>query len=114
MQTWSTWREFPALGTGGVEPAHGRRVAHRNRVHRPLGADGERSLPCSVRTELDSGGDVPAVLHPAVLRGELEGRLLHMGLEGVLNRKKHPSFLLMPKSHKLHKDTKNVNLKIGP
>ena len=76
MQTWSTWREFPALGTGWVKPAHGRRVAHGNRVHRPLGAVGERFLPCSVRTELDSGADVPAVLHPAVLRGELEGRLL--------------------------------------
>ena len=76
MQTWSTWREFPALGTGWVKPAHGCRVAHRNRVHRPLRAGGERSLPCSVRTELDSGADVPAVLHPAVLRGELEGRLL--------------------------------------
>ena len=24
MQTWSTRREFPALGTGGVKPAHGR------------------------------------------------------------------------------------------
>ena len=37
----------------------------------------------------------------------------HMGLEGVLNwKKKHPSFLLMPNSHKLRKDSKNVNLKI--
>ena len=76
MQSWGTWRKLPALGTGGVEPTHGRRVAHRDRVHRPLGAEGERSLPRSVCTELDSGSDVPAVLHPAVLRGELKRRLL--------------------------------------
>ena len=41
------------------------------------------------------------------------GMLRHMGPEGVLNWKKHPSFLLMPNSHKLRKDSKNVNVKIG-
>ena len=76
MQTWSTWREFPALGTGWVKPAHGRRVAHGNRVHRPLGADGKGALSRSVGAELDSGAGVPPVLHPAVLGGKMERRLL--------------------------------------
>ena len=35
------------------------------------------------------------------------------GPEGVRNRKKHPSFLLMPNCHKLHENSKNVSLKIG-
>ena len=42
------------------------------------------------------------------------GLKAHMCPEGVLNWKKHPSFLLMPNSHKLRKDSKNVNFKIGP
>ena len=29
-------------------------------------------------------------------------------------KKKHPSFLLMPNSHKFRKDSKNLNFKIGP
>ena len=41
------------------------------------------------------------------------GLLLHMGPEGFRNRKKHPSFLLMPNFHKLQEDSKNVSLKIG-
>ena len=39
--------------------------------------------------------------------------VVHMGPEGVRNKKKHPSFLLMPNCHKLREDSKNVSLKIG-
>ena len=38
----------------------------------------------------------------------------HVSWRGPKLKKKHPSFLLMPNSHKLRKDSKNVNFKIGP
>ena len=37
----------------------------------------------------------------------------HMCPEGVLNWKKHPSFLLMPNVQKLRRNSKNISLKIG-
>ena len=37
----------------------------------------------------------------------------HVSWRGPKLKKKHPSFLLMPNSHKLRKDSKNVNFKIG-
>ena len=76
MEPWSPGGEFPALGASWVEPAHGGGVAHRDRVHRPLGADGEGALSRSVGAELDSGAGVPPVLHPAVLGGKMERHLL--------------------------------------
>ena len=36
-----------------------------------------------------------------------------MGPEDPSNRKKYPSFFLMPKFRKLQDDSKNVSLKIG-
>ena len=38
---------------------------------------------------------------------------LHMGPEDPSNRKKYPSFLLMPNFRKLQEDSKNVSLKMG-
>ena len=38
---------------------------------------------------------------------------MHMGPEDPSNRKKYPSFLLMPNFRKLQEDSKNVSLKIG-
>ena len=67
MQTRGTWREFPALRAGWVKPAHGGGVADRDGVHRPLGAEREGALSCSVGKELNSRAGVPTVLHPAVL-----------------------------------------------
>ena len=66
METWSTWREFPALRAGWVKPAHGGGVADRNGVHGPLRAEREGALPRSVGKELNSGAGVPSVLHPAI------------------------------------------------
>ena len=40
--------------------------------------------------------------------------MAHGPRRGPELKKKHPSFLLMPNSHKLRKDSKNVNFKIGP
>ena len=66
METWSPGGEFPALGASWVKPAHGGGVADRDGVHRPLGAEREGALSCSVGKELNSGAGVPTVLHPAV------------------------------------------------
>ena len=38
---------------------------------------------------------------------------MHMGPEDPSNRKKYPSFLLMPNFQKLQDDSKNVSLKNG-
>ena len=39
-----------------------------------------------------------------------ESSTIHMGPEDPSNRKKYPSFLLMPKFQKLQDDSKNVSL----
>ena len=80
-------------------------------AHLPLPVTGNRPLS----HHLVSLGrcTAPPIVYTRPQRKEFNF-LYHMGPEGVRNRKKHPSFLLMPNSHKLRKDSKNVNFKIGP
>ena len=83
---------------------------HRNMHHTYMHASGSGTRIVDVLGMHHTSQNFSRIIHALCI---MDTYYTHMGLEGVRNRKKHPSFLLMPNSHKLRKDSKNVNFKIG-